>query len=74
MLVAPAEIGDGAFVAAGSAINQPVGAGDLAVARGRQRNIPGYIAERRPGTKAAEAAAAATAQQGDDSKQEGTTR
>ncbi|MCG7321575.1 bifunctional UDP-N-acetylglucosamine diphosphorylase/glucosamine-1-phosphate N-acetyltransferase GlmU [Arsenicicoccus bolidensis] len=74
VLVAPAEIGDGAFVAAGSAINQPVGAGDLAVARGRQRNIPGYIAERRPGTKAAEAAAAATAQQGDDSKQEGTTR
>ncbi|MTB72017.1 bifunctional UDP-N-acetylglucosamine diphosphorylase/glucosamine-1-phosphate N-acetyltransferase GlmU [Arsenicicoccus sp. MKL-02] len=74
VLVAPADIGDGAFVAAGSAINQPVGAGDLAVARGRQRNIPGYIRSRRPGSKAAEAAAAAEARQGDESKQEGTTR
>ncbi|AKT50198.1 bifunctional UDP-N-acetylglucosamine diphosphorylase/glucosamine-1-phosphate N-acetyltransferase GlmU [Arsenicicoccus sp. oral taxon 190] len=74
VLVAPAEIGDGAFVAAGSAINQPVGAGDLAVARGRQRNIPGYIQSRRPGSKAAEAAAAAEGAQGDESNQEGTTR
>jgi len=55
-LIAPADLADGAYIAAGSAISMPVGPGELAVARGRQRNIAGYVARKRPGTPAAEAA------------------
>lgn len=57
VLIAPAKLGDGAFVAAGSAVSNPVGPGELAVARGRQRNIEGYVERKRPGSKAAQAAA-----------------
>ena len=56
VLIAPATLADGAFVAAGSAISNPVGPGELAVARGRQRNIAGYIERKRPESKAAKAA------------------
>ena len=35
-LVAPLEIGDGAFIAAGSVITENVPAGGLAIGRGRQ--------------------------------------
>jgi len=59
VLIAPVQLADGAFVAAGSAINGPVGPGELGVARGRQRNIAGYIERKRPGSKAAAAAARA---------------
>ncbi|MBR7831997.1 bifunctional UDP-N-acetylglucosamine diphosphorylase/glucosamine-1-phosphate N-acetyltransferase GlmU [Actinospica durhamensis] len=59
VLIAPAKIEDGAFVAAGSAVNAPVGPGELAVARSRQRNISGYIERKRPGSPAAHAAARA---------------
>ena len=59
-LVAPVTIGDGSFVAAGSTVVEDVGPGDLAVARGRQRSIAGWIARKRPGSKAARAAAQAT--------------
>jgi bifunctional UDP-N-acetylglucosamine pyrophosphorylase/glucosamine-1-phosphate N-acetyltransferase len=55
-LIAPADLADGAYVAAGSAVSMPVGPGELAVARGRQRNIAGYVARKRPGTPAAQAA------------------
>jgi bifunctional UDP-N-acetylglucosamine pyrophosphorylase/glucosamine-1-phosphate N-acetyltransferase len=41
-LVAPIEVGDGAFVAAGSTTTKAVPPGTLAVARGRQRNIEGW--------------------------------
>ena len=41
-LVAPVDILDGATTAAGSTITQTVEAGQLAVARGRQRNIDGW--------------------------------
>jgi len=41
-LVAPVEIKAGATTAAGSTITQTVEAGDLAVARARQRNISGW--------------------------------
>ena len=41
-LVAPVSIGEGAFVAAGSTITQDVEADALGVARGKQRNIPGW--------------------------------
>lgn len=58
-LIAPAEVADGAYIAAGSAVNMPVGPGELAVARGRQRNIAGYVARKRPDSVAAQAAARA---------------
>lgn len=41
-LVAPIEIADGGFVAAGSTITQKVPSDNLAVGRGRQRNITGW--------------------------------
>ena len=47
VLVAPVVIGDDAFVAAGSVIVSDVADGELAVARGKQRNIPGWVARRR---------------------------
>lgn len=59
VLVAPVNIADGAYVAAGSTITGDVAPGELAVARGQQRNIAGWVARKRPGTKSAEAAAAA---------------
>jgi bifunctional UDP-N-acetylglucosamine pyrophosphorylase/glucosamine-1-phosphate N-acetyltransferase len=61
VLVAPVQIADGAYVAAGSTITGNVGPGELAVARGQQRNIRGWVARKRPGTRSADAAAAALA-------------
>ncbi|GGW42270.1 bifunctional UDP-N-acetylglucosamine diphosphorylase/glucosamine-1-phosphate N-acetyltransferase GlmU [Streptomyces xantholiticus] len=60
MFVAPVTVGDGAYTAAGSVITKDVPAGSLAVARGQQRNIDGWVARKRPGSAAAQAAAAAT--------------
>jgi len=48
VLVAPVHIADAAFVAAGSTLTGDVAEGELAVARGRQRNIPGWVALRHP--------------------------
>jgi bifunctional UDP-N-acetylglucosamine pyrophosphorylase/glucosamine-1-phosphate N-acetyltransferase len=56
MLVAPREIGAGAYVAAGSAITEDVPPGAIGVGRSRQRNILGWVFKRRAGTKSAEAA------------------
>jgi len=42
MLVAPVTVGDNATTAAGSVITHDVPAGDLGVARGRQRNVAGW--------------------------------
>ncbi|MCC2593601.1 bifunctional UDP-N-acetylglucosamine diphosphorylase/glucosamine-1-phosphate N-acetyltransferase GlmU [Tessaracoccus sp. OS52] len=58
VLVAPVDIGPGGFVAAGSTITDDVPAGGLAVARGRQHVAEGWIAKRRPGSKADDAAKA----------------
>ena len=65
MLVAPVTIGDGAYTAAGSVITDDVPAGAMAVARERQRNIEGWVVRRRPGTKSADAAAAAQEKHGE---------
>ena len=46
-LVAPVTVGDDAYVAAGSLVNEDVPDGALAVGRGRQRNVPGWTARRR---------------------------
>ncbi|MFT4294052.1 MAG: bifunctional UDP-N-acetylglucosamine diphosphorylase/glucosamine-1-phosphate N-acetyltransferase GlmU [Micropruina sp.] len=59
VLVAPVEIADGAYVAAGSTITDAVGPGELALARSRQRNIEGWVAHKRPGTRTSAAADAA---------------
>jgi bifunctional UDP-N-acetylglucosamine pyrophosphorylase/glucosamine-1-phosphate N-acetyltransferase len=56
MLVAPNEIGAGAYVAAGSVITDDVPPGAIGVARGRQRNILDWVFRRRAGTKSADAA------------------
>ncbi|WP_251150494.1 bifunctional UDP-N-acetylglucosamine diphosphorylase/glucosamine-1-phosphate N-acetyltransferase GlmU [Cellulosimicrobium sp. Marseille-Q4280] len=61
MFVAPVTVGDGAYTAAGSVIRRDVPAGALGVSGGQQRNIEGWVARRRPGTAAAEAAASARA-------------
>ncbi|MGW8553833.1 bifunctional UDP-N-acetylglucosamine diphosphorylase/glucosamine-1-phosphate N-acetyltransferase GlmU [Streptomyces tubercidicus] len=59
MFVAPVTIGDGAYTAAGSVITKDVPPGSLAVARGQQRNIEGWVARKRPGSAAAQAASVA---------------
>jgi bifunctional UDP-N-acetylglucosamine pyrophosphorylase/glucosamine-1-phosphate N-acetyltransferase len=76
MLVAPVTIGDGAYTAAGSVIVSDVPAGAMAVARGRQRDIEGWVERRRPGTASARAAQAAQNQtaQGQTSEPAATTR
>jgi len=56
VLVAPVTIGDGAYTAAGSAIQEDVPAGDLGIARGRQHNSDGWVLRNREGTRSAEAA------------------
>jgi bifunctional UDP-N-acetylglucosamine pyrophosphorylase/glucosamine-1-phosphate N-acetyltransferase len=61
MLVAPLTIGDGAYTAAGSVITEDVPPGSMAVARGRQHNVQGWVGRRRAGSAAARAAAAAIA-------------
>jgi bifunctional UDP-N-acetylglucosamine pyrophosphorylase / glucosamine-1-phosphate N-acetyltransferase len=62
VLVAPVEVADGVYVAAGSTITGDVAPGDLAVSRSRQRNVPGWVARKRAGTKTARAAEAALEQ------------
>jgi bifunctional UDP-N-acetylglucosamine pyrophosphorylase/glucosamine-1-phosphate N-acetyltransferase len=47
VLVAPVRIGDGAYIAAGSAITENVPADALGIARGRQSNKKGWAARKR---------------------------
>ena len=62
VLAAPVDVADGAYIAAGSTITGDVGPGDLAVSRSRQRNVSGWVARKRAGTKTARAAEAALEQ------------
>jgi bifunctional UDP-N-acetylglucosamine pyrophosphorylase/glucosamine-1-phosphate N-acetyltransferase len=57
--VAPVHIGDGAYTGAGAVIREDVPPGALAVSAGSPRTIEGWVARKRPGTPAAEAAARA---------------
>lgn len=68
VLVGGVTVGDGAYVAAGSTITSDVAPGELAVARGRQRGVAGWVARRRAGSRtaaAAERAVQRTAQRAD---------
>lgn len=56
VLIAPVTVGDGTYVAAGSAITDDIGSGDLGVARGRQHNSNGWVARNRAGSESAAAA------------------
>jgi bifunctional UDP-N-acetylglucosamine pyrophosphorylase / glucosamine-1-phosphate N-acetyltransferase len=49
-LVAPVQVGDGAYTGAGSVITEDVPAGALGIARERQRNVEGFL-ERREGAQ-----------------------
>jgi len=55
-LIAPVTVADGSYVAAGSTVTGDVAPGQLAVARGQQRNIKGWVDRKRPGTPTASAA------------------
>jgi bifunctional UDP-N-acetylglucosamine pyrophosphorylase/glucosamine-1-phosphate N-acetyltransferase len=46
-LVAPVKIGDGAYIAAGSTVNRDVPPGALAIARSKQRNIEGWVDDKK---------------------------
>jgi bifunctional UDP-N-acetylglucosamine pyrophosphorylase/glucosamine-1-phosphate N-acetyltransferase len=59
MFVAPVTVGDGAYSGAGTVIRRDVPPGALAVSGGPQRNLEGWVVQKRPGTPAAEAALAA---------------
>jgi bifunctional UDP-N-acetylglucosamine pyrophosphorylase/glucosamine-1-phosphate N-acetyltransferase len=56
VLIAPVEIGPGAYVAAGSAVGKDVPAGALGITRAPHRNVEGWTARRRAGTPSADAA------------------
>ncbi len=56
MLVAPVQIGDGAYTAAGSVITENVPAGAMGVGRAKQRNVLGWVLRKRPNSKSAAAA------------------
>jgi bifunctional UDP-N-acetylglucosamine pyrophosphorylase/glucosamine-1-phosphate N-acetyltransferase len=61
-LIAPVSVHDGGYVAAGSTITADVQPGDLGVARGRQRTVPGWVLRRKPDSAAAQSAQSALAQ------------
>jgi bifunctional UDP-N-acetylglucosamine pyrophosphorylase / glucosamine-1-phosphate N-acetyltransferase len=65
MFVAPVVIGDGAYTAAGSIITEDVPPGAMGIARAAQRNVQGWVARKRAGTPAADAAARALEEQED---------
>lgn len=66
MFVAPVEVGDGAYTAAGSVITGDVPAGALGVARANQHNVAGWVARRRAGTEADRAAKKAQSESSED--------
>ena len=70
MLVAPVNVGDGAYTAAGSVITENVPAGSIGVARAKQRNVLGWVLRKRPGSKSAESAKKAGAIAGPPKAQE----
>ena len=58
VFIAPLSVGDGAYTAAGAIVRNDVAPGALALSVSPQRNIEHWVQEKRPGTAAAQAAAA----------------
>jgi len=71
MFVAPVTVGDGAYTGAGTVVRRDVPPGALAVSGGPQRNLEGWVVQRRPGTPAADAAQRALAAQNAETTEEG---
>jgi bifunctional UDP-N-acetylglucosamine pyrophosphorylase/glucosamine-1-phosphate N-acetyltransferase len=63
MLVAPVTVGDGAYTAAGSVINEDVPAGAIGIGRARQVIILGWVLRKRKESKSAAAAKKAGAKE-----------
>ena len=61
MFVAPVSVGDGAYTGAGTVVRQDVPPGALAINVSPQRNLLGWVYDKRAGTASAHAAAAASA-------------
>lgn len=61
MLIAPVQVGDGAYTGAGTVIKRDVPPGSLAVSGSEQRNIDEWVLRRRPDSESAAAARKATA-------------
>jgi len=79
VLVAPVEVGDGTYTAAGSTIVKDVTPGAIGIARGQQRNVEGWVERKRAGTASASAARrareqAATGADGGEDSVEGDVR
>lgn len=62
VFVAPVTIGDGAYTGAGTIVRKDVEPGALAISVAPQRTVSGWVESNRPGSKAADAAAAAGTQ------------
>jgi bifunctional UDP-N-acetylglucosamine pyrophosphorylase/glucosamine-1-phosphate N-acetyltransferase len=60
MFVAPVTVGDGAYTGAGTVVRKDVPPGALAINVAPQRNLLGWVHQKRAGTPSAQAAAAAT--------------
>jgi bifunctional UDP-N-acetylglucosamine pyrophosphorylase/glucosamine-1-phosphate N-acetyltransferase len=58
--VAPVNIGAGAYTAAGSTIRRDVEPGALALNTTPQKNLAGWVLEKRPGSDSAKAASEET--------------
>ncbi len=70
-IVAPVNVGDGAYSGAGAVVRDDVPPGALAVSEGhRQRNVEGWTQRKRPGTASAEAAERAGRRRTDNSDQQ----
>lgn len=65
VFVAPVEVGDGAYTGAGTVVRKNVPAGALGINVAPQRNLEGWVEEKRAGTASAEAAERAQSDRAD---------